>query len=106
MTIRVAKTIEISRVRQERGVHTAVEGLTVIIEPKVHGASDRTRSIVIGVVGDGEESRLPDHSRQNIEHGGGLTRHEGISQGKETSKMEEEKVTITLREAKTNRGTD
>ena len=43
-------------------MQVVVEGLIVIIELVVDGVSAIMESIMMGVVGDGEESRLLDHS--------------------------------------------
>ena len=105
-TIRVANTKEISKVRQECRAQVAVEDLTVIIEPMIHGTSATTESMTMVAMGDGEESRFPNSKSQNVEHGRDFARQEGVSLGKELFEMEEEKVTITLKEAEADRDVD
>ena len=82
-----------------------MERLIIIIDPMIHGATAMMESMM-GTMEDGEESRFLDSSGQNVEHGGDLARQEGINMGKEPFEMEEEKVTITLKEVKVDRGVD
>lgn len=60
MAVRATHAGEIIKVRQESRAQPAVEGFTVGIEPTVHRESATTYRAVEGVMGDGEESRLPD----------------------------------------------